>query len=273
MVLLVNKVLQEQQVGSVWSDTTANNTTPGNNVVDDIVTISDSTQTTTKKWNGSSWQSFALHVAGDTLIDGSLWTGGNIQSTNFSWAGGTSIPTGFKLSSTGYLSYNIIGGNIYGSHITGGTLDAGTTTINNLKVLGTALLPGLAKTYQFVQGQLNMPASALGANPPPYTYGSFFYIPRPFSCSTWSATIIVSVTNITNTGSASDMNVELLHNGFIVVSSSSAAGIYGINVVSVGVISGISGTSTDIPIGIRVSGYHSYGTFKATYTVIATVEN
>lgn len=59
-----------------WSDTTANNTVPGRTPVqDDVVTIyktSDPSVQETRRFNNGSWTSFALHVHGDALIEGTL---------------------------------------------------------------------------------------------------------------------------------------------------------------------------------------------------------
>ena len=59
-----------------WSDAVANAVTPdGFPVVDDVVTIyksSDPSYQNTRRYNGSSWISFQLHVHGDALIEGTL---------------------------------------------------------------------------------------------------------------------------------------------------------------------------------------------------------
>lgn len=64
--------------GGSWSDATANTATPGDNVLDDVVTISDgSSFINSKRWNGSAW------VAIGTVIDGSLVVTGSLQSGSF----------------------------------------------------------------------------------------------------------------------------------------------------------------------------------------------
>lgn len=56
----------------VWYDSTANNSLPSAPVIHDRVTIykaSDPAVQTTKRYTGSSWQSYVLHVHGSALID------------------------------------------------------------------------------------------------------------------------------------------------------------------------------------------------------------
>jgi hypothetical protein len=54
--------------GSAWSDGTANATTPGDNVVNDVVTISNGgTFAMTKRWDGSAWNAMGA------VFDGSLF--------------------------------------------------------------------------------------------------------------------------------------------------------------------------------------------------------
>ncbi|WP_368484784.1 phage tail protein [Pseudoalteromonas sp. SD03] len=59
-----------------WSDTTANNIVPnGVPVTGDVVTIfkaSDPKVQTTKRYTGSTWQSYALHIHGSALIEDTL---------------------------------------------------------------------------------------------------------------------------------------------------------------------------------------------------------
>jgi hypothetical protein len=81
-----------------WSNATANAATPnGYPVVDDVVTIyknSNPQVQSTKSYNGSSWATFALHVHGDVLVDGtlrgdSLIAGTRIRSPKIEHVGST----------------------------------------------------------------------------------------------------------------------------------------------------------------------------------------
>lgn len=59
----------------VWYDSTANNALPSAPVIHDRVTIykaSDPAVQTTKRYTGSSWQSYVLHVHGSALIEDTL---------------------------------------------------------------------------------------------------------------------------------------------------------------------------------------------------------
>jgi hypothetical protein len=60
--------------GSAWSDGVANAATPGDNVVNDVVTISNGgTYAMTKRWDGSAWNAIGA------VFDGSLFATGSIQ--------------------------------------------------------------------------------------------------------------------------------------------------------------------------------------------------
>jgi hypothetical protein len=60
--------------GSAWSDGTANAATPGDNVVSDVVTISNGgTFAMTKRWDGASWNAIGA------VFDGSLFATGSIN--------------------------------------------------------------------------------------------------------------------------------------------------------------------------------------------------
>lgn len=62
--------------GSSWSATVADAATPGANVVDDLVTISNgTTYTLTRRWNGSAWVDIG------TVLDGNLLVTGTVKST------------------------------------------------------------------------------------------------------------------------------------------------------------------------------------------------
>lgn len=61
--------------GSAWSDATADAATPGSNLVDDTVTISNGTNfVMVKKWSGTAW------VAQGTVLDGSLLVTGSVTA-------------------------------------------------------------------------------------------------------------------------------------------------------------------------------------------------
>jgi len=160
--------------------------------------------------------------------------------------------------------------NLNANNINTGTLNANNVTIANLKVLGTALLPGISKAFMYVQGSQDMPASSNGDSPPPYAYGTVFNVPKPYDCHIWSIMVMVSVSNNTNTANAKDLQIDLLLNGNAVSSANSTSG-YNINVSAVGTYSGITGTSASV--SVRTYGYHTAGTFVASYSVIAIVES
>jgi hypothetical protein len=59
--------------GGSWSDATANTATPGSNVLDDVVTISNgSTFVASKRWDGSAWQNITQVIDGSLLVTGSV---------------------------------------------------------------------------------------------------------------------------------------------------------------------------------------------------------
>jgi hypothetical protein len=59
--------------GSAWGDAAANAATPGNNVVDDVVTIFNGTGfAETRKWNGTNWLTLAQTVDATLISDLSL---------------------------------------------------------------------------------------------------------------------------------------------------------------------------------------------------------
>nr|MDA3808573.1 hypothetical protein [Thiomicrorhabdus sp.] len=81
-----------------------------------------------------AWVGAGTYIDGDLLVEGSIWTNGNIQSGAFEWIDG-SFPQGFFLSGKGYCDpttpgscYNIVGGNIYGGSLTGGSITGGSIT-------------------------------------------------------------------------------------------------------------------------------------------------
>jgi len=60
-------------VGSVWSDTVADAATPGANVLDDVVTISNGTTfVSEKKWTGSAWVDNGVVIDGNLIVNGSV---------------------------------------------------------------------------------------------------------------------------------------------------------------------------------------------------------
>ena len=67
--------------GTSWSDTTANSTTPGDNVVGDIVTISGTSFSQAKKWDGSSWIAPGLYMNGDMIVEKSI-TAAQVDAAN-----------------------------------------------------------------------------------------------------------------------------------------------------------------------------------------------
>jgi hypothetical protein len=59
--------------GSVWSDGTANAATPGDNVVSDVVTISNGgTFAMTKRWDGAAWNAIGAVFDGSLFVTGSI---------------------------------------------------------------------------------------------------------------------------------------------------------------------------------------------------------
>jgi hypothetical protein len=59
--------------GSVWSDGTANAVTPGDNVVSDVVTISNGgTFAMTKRWDGAAWNAIGAVFDGSLFVTGSI---------------------------------------------------------------------------------------------------------------------------------------------------------------------------------------------------------
>jgi hypothetical protein len=59
--------------GSAWSDGTANAATPGDNVVSDVVTISNGgTFAMTKRWDGASWNAIGAVFDGSLFVTGSI---------------------------------------------------------------------------------------------------------------------------------------------------------------------------------------------------------
>ncbi len=61
-------------IGTVWSDSLANAATPGDNVVDDVVTVSaaDGTYALEKKWTGAAWAAQGQVIDGALLVTGSV---------------------------------------------------------------------------------------------------------------------------------------------------------------------------------------------------------
>jgi len=59
--------------GSAWSDGTANAVTPGDNVVSDVVTISNGgTFAMTKRWDGAAWNAIGAVFDGSLFVTGSI---------------------------------------------------------------------------------------------------------------------------------------------------------------------------------------------------------
>jgi hypothetical protein len=59
--------------GSAWSDGTANAVTPGDNVISDVVTISNGgTFAMTKRWDGSAWNAIGAVFDGSLFVTGSI---------------------------------------------------------------------------------------------------------------------------------------------------------------------------------------------------------
>jgi hypothetical protein len=95
--------------GSSWVDATADAATPGANVTDDVVTISNgSTFVSEKKWSGSAW------VSQTVVLDGSLLVPGSVAAAAVTTAslaalsanlGTATVATGGSLSS-GQTAYN-----------------------------------------------------------------------------------------------------------------------------------------------------------------------
>jgi hypothetical protein len=55
-----------------WTDAAADAATPGANIIDDVVTISNSTLVSEKKWTGSAWVDNGLVINGNLIVDGSV---------------------------------------------------------------------------------------------------------------------------------------------------------------------------------------------------------
>ena len=58
--------------GAAWSDVAADAATPGANVIDDQVVISNGTFSLTKRWTGTAWVVPGVYLAGDVFVDGSI---------------------------------------------------------------------------------------------------------------------------------------------------------------------------------------------------------
>lgn len=82
--------------GSSWSDSVADAATPGANIAEDRVTISDGSWVLTKYWTGSAW------VADGTVIDGNLIVTGSITAAKIN-ANGLTIrdPSGNVILNAG----------------------------------------------------------------------------------------------------------------------------------------------------------------------------
>ena len=157
--------------GSSWSDTTANNACPGGHVVGDIVTISSSSFSQAKKWNGYLWVAPGLYINGGLIVDGTIDAKKlNVGSINMSSLSGSinwnnqvfnkpTIPTntnqltnGAGFVNAGYSGFTHIDANgvytgtIVANHITTGTLSADRITSGELDITGGTTFTGSITT-------------------------------------------------------------------------------------------------------------------------------
>ena len=70
-----SKAINGVSAGKSWSTSVANYVTPGNNVIDDIVTQYNNTDPPwilTRRWNGISWVNLAKVIDGNLMVDGTV---------------------------------------------------------------------------------------------------------------------------------------------------------------------------------------------------------
>lgn len=99
--------------GSTWSDSVADTATPGANVVDDVVTISNGTSfVSVKKWNGSAWVAQGVVIDGGLVVPGTI-TANQINSNGLTVrdaSGNVMIGSGSALDWAKLVASGITGG-------------------------------------------------------------------------------------------------------------------------------------------------------------------
>lgn len=174
------------RAGSIWDDNDANAATPGDNVVDDHVTISNgSTYVYTKRWNGSAWVDIGTVINGALLVTGSV-TAAKINSNGLDVraADGTLILSAGGLNASyaapGTLNNAIsIGANGALSGAGGGAVTIGglgyTGSLNataNITLVGDANVRVQGNTVVKIAGGTNWNAQAYSKESSPYAFAS-----------------------------------------------------------------------------------------------------
>lgn len=131
--------------------------------------------------------------------------------------------------------------------------------ISNLKVLGTVSMPGISKG-----GSFSVPSLPIGSSHTVTVY-------KPYECTNWSLTAIVTLTNITQNGNPLNFGCTLYINGNNVASALGVAP-WAINVGTSGTKGSITAGSVQITIATNGFGEGS-GSFYGTISYIAIVEN
>lgn len=191
--------------GASWSDAAADAATPGANVLDDVVSISNgSSFVTSKRWNGSAWVALLTVLDGNLLVNGSVSASAITTpslaalSSNF---GTVDIATGGYLRS-GQSAYNTGTGFWLGSVSGVPKFSIGNSSGANVRWDGTTLIVNNASitspTFDAFTVSGSFGTGAAGANGSPLSQA----MTASGSGGAGGYTYIWSAERVNSTGSA-----------------------------------------------------------------------
>ncbi len=182
----------------------------------------------------------------------------------------TNSITANKIDATNLIARNIIVPGVNG----GNPLFSASNdkvVISNLKVVGTASLPGISKFTSFNMPSVSVPYSVNGNNSTFCTLLST-YINKPFECNYWGIQIVSSCSSQTNTSVSRDFNCHIFINGTDIASLGSS-GPYSVDIT---VNSGLDSIQDSyVLLEIKGKGYNTSNTqtVRGTTTVFTCVNS
>ena len=143
--------------------------------------------------------------------------------------------------------------------------DSNRVLISNLKVLGTASMPGLAKS-----GMFDIPSRVPGVNGA-YTTVLSAYVYKPYECDSWGAIIVVGMTHGSFFDDSPDtLAVKVYINGSFIAQGVSVSP-YANNVVVTCGIGGVRAGS--FYVEVTAGGMHNGGYLYGNLSYVSTVED
>lgn len=210
----------------------------------------------------------AVNAGTTTTINGGKITTGSVTANQIA----ASTITADRINMTSLNAANIVAKNVLVSGANGGlpifSADGNRVVISNLKVLGTASVPGITKTQSIGIPLTTLPASSAGSTPPTLVTATYLY--KPYECVSWTLTVICTCSATTDTSASRDLEVSVRINGSQ-IAHNTVSDAYNNNVATTGTIAGLVADSVYLEIycgGHNVkAGTTVYGTCSCILTV------